>query len=230
MSKNLTHGRSPEQRTANHEKRLLAIERKLATLDAIEGIPALRDALYAAAGVVRNERCRNFDPAFATTSFAISSGSRRYNAVYWPGGPCTGMTTIITQVGNYTDATPNSGAALYTTDGTTLTQAAANARKWTLALGEQEVPWAGGPFTLDPQILYVAVEYFQTAVVTVPQWAGNNVIDATIWGGDTNNDLTPAGWPIMFQQTGAASPLPASVAISSLTVGASVNVHYCGLY
>ena len=151
-------------------------------------------------------------------------------AVYWPGGPCTGMTTIITQVGNYTDTSPTSGAALYTTDGTTLTRVAANTRKWTLPVGEQQVAWVGGPFTLDPQVLYVAIEYFETAHVTLPRFGCASVIDATIWGGDTNNDLTPANWPLMFSFSGATGQLPATFSISSLTVGSAVNMPFVGLF
>lgn len=230
MSRTLHHGRSQEQHTANHEKRLLALERVASQYGAATGIPDLREALFTASGVSGAEQCHNFDPSLATAGSGMSSGSRRYNAVYWPGGSCTGMTTIITQQGSYTDATPNSGAAIYSTDGVTLTLQAANQRLWNLATGERRVPWTGGAVTLAAGIYYVGMSYFQTAVTTVPQWAGNTAIDATIWGGDTNNDLTPQNWALMFQQTGTSSPFPASVAISSLTVGASVNVHYCGLY
>lgn len=230
MSKTLHHGTTEARQSANHEKRLLAIERVLRKTGAVYGIPDLRDALYAASTATRGEQCRNYDPSLATTTASIASGGRRYNAVYWPGGACTGMTTIVTTTGSYTDTAPNSGAALYTTDGATLTRVAQNVMKWTLAAGERRIAWTGGPVTLNAQILYVGVEYFASASTTVPQWAANSVVDATIWGGDTNNDFTPNGWPLTAEQTGTSSPLPATVSVGALTVGSRSNVIYCGLY
>ena len=230
MSKTLSHGKSEAQVSANHARRIAAVERNLSLEQARYGIPSLRDRLYLAAGVARGERCRNFEPAYAAmTAVGYASGARRYMAVYWPGDVCTGMTVLIATQGTYTDATPLSGSAIYSTDGTTLTRQAAQTGKWTQTTGEQEVAWSA-PVNLIEGVYYVAIEYFETAHTTIPQFAAATVIDNSIWGGDTNNDWTPQNWPLMFSSSGAAAVLPASVAISGLTAGGATNMPYVGLY
>jgi hypothetical protein len=229
MSRTLHHGQTIEQKTANHEKRLLAIERGIAAGAAAAGIPGLRDALFQAAGKRRGERCRNFDPGLINSANTFTSGTRHYMAVYWPGGQCSGMTVFIATQGNYTDTAPNSGYALYTSDGTTLTQAASLSTKIQANTGERELNWST-PVTLDAQLVYVAIEYYATAATTVPQFGCLLPIDNTPWGGDTNNDWTPANWPLMFSSTGVSSPLPNTAAISGLLVGQTSQLAYVGLF
>lgn len=234
MSKTLTHGKADGQITGDHTRRIAAIERNLSLEQARYGIPALRDRLFLAAGVSRGEACRNFEPGFSNTSGSIGSGASRYCAVYWPGGTCTGMTFIMPTVGSYSDTTPVSGGALYSYDGTTLTRIAAQPQKWATASyptsGFNRLQWAL-PVYMVEGVYYVAFRYFAIGTPSItPTFATAQAADATVWGGDVNQDATPTNWPLMFTDSGASTQLPSSITASGLTVGVTVPIFYAGLY
>jgi len=231
MSKTLTHGKTDAQVTGDHARRIQAVERNLSLEQARYGIPALRDRLFLAAGASRGEQCRNYEPGFALNTFAAGSGWRRYMAVYWPGGVNTGMTFILAVVGVYTDATPNSGGALYSYDGTTLTRQAAQPQKWdsTFAAGLNRLQWAI-PVNLVEGIYYVAVEYFASAQTTSPQFAATTAPDPSVWGGDANQDASPTAWPLLFSSSGATGQNPATIASAALTTNSGISLPYVGLY
>lgn len=232
MSKTLTHGKTAEQVTGDHARRIQAIERNLSLEQARYGIPALRDRLFLAAGVQRGEQSRNFEPGLANGVAAPGSGVTQYMAIYWPGGVNTGMTFLLTTIGVYTDTSPNSGGAVYSYDGTTLTRQAVQQQKWdsTFSVGLNRLQW-GIPVNLVEGVYYVAVRYFNTSVTTGPQFGSANSADSSIFGGDTNQDATPANWPLLFRSTGATGQLPATISSAAAgAAGALANLLYIGLY
>jgi len=231
MSKTLTHGKTDAQVTGDHARRIQAVERNLSLEQARYGIPALRDRLFLAAGASRGEQCRNYEPGFAANNLTPGSGARRYMAVYWPGGVVTGMTFILSTVGVYTDATPNSGGALYSYDGTTLTRQATQPQKWdaTFSAGLNRLQWAL-PVNLVEGVYYVAIEYFESAHTTVPQFAAAAANDPSVWGGDVNQDASPSAWPLMFSSSGASGQLPTSIGSAALTTNSGTVLPYVGLY
>lgn len=234
MSRTLTHGKTAESVSADHARRLQAVERNLSLEQARYGIPALRDRLFLAAGLSRDEMCRNFEPGFSNTTATMGSGASRYCAVYWPGGTCTGMTFILSTVGSYSDLTPNSGGALYSYDGTTLTRIAAQPQKWATAnyptAGFNRLQWAI-PVYMVEGVYYAAMRYFATGTpTTTPAWATAQSADGTVWGGDVNEDATPSNWPVLFSDSGATGQLPSSQAASGLTVGSILSLPYVGLF
>jgi hypothetical protein len=192
-------------------------------------IKALRRKLFEAAGSVPGMQSANFDPADMTQALSVASGGRRYMAVYWPGGNCTGAILSTPTAGAYTDTAPNSGVAIYSSSGTTLTRQATLNQKFTQA-GLRRYAWTGGPVALAAGIYYVAFEYFQTAVTTAPQFGGMGGGDATALGGDANQDATPTSWPLLWTDTGATGQNPATVTISGLTIGSATALPFAGLY
>lgn len=232
MSKTITHGRSTEQLVGLQNRRLQAVERNLSLEQARYGIPALRDRLFLAAGQVRNEQSRNFEPGLANNTYTPGSGARRFMACYWPGGTTQGMTFILQTVGNYTDTVPNSGGALYSYDGTTLTQQAGQNQKWGTSFflpGMNELQWAI-PVNLVEGVYYVAIEYFETAHTTLPVFAASDAADPSVWGGDVNQDATPSSWPLIFSFSGATGQLPGTVLASALTTNSATALPYIGLF
>lgn len=231
MSKTLTHGKNDAQITGDHARRIQAVERNLSLEQARYGIPALRDRLYIAAGAARGEQSRNFEPGLAHDQITLASGGSRWCACYWPGGTTTGMTFVLSTVGVYTDTAPNSGGALYSYDGVTLTRQATNPQKWdvTFSTGINRLQW-NLPVNLVEGIYYAAFRYFNTSVSTVPTFGGTTASDGSIWGGDPNADATPANWPLQFTASGATGQLPATQSAGVLVVGSATTLPYVGLF
>jgi len=232
MSKNVNVNRTAEQRVSNHERRLLAIERALSAQAAAGGIPDLRDVLYQQADTPRtnSEACRNVDPGLAGTSATFASGATKWCALYWPGGVTTSLTFILATVGVYTDASPNSGVALYSYDGTTLTRQATKPQKFdsSFTTGLHVIGWTSAIY-LDAGVYYAALRYFASSATTAPQFGAVSAADSSVWGGDAAQAATPTGWPLMFSSSGASGQLPATQAASGLTPGGGAAMPYLGL-
>lgn len=254
MSRLVTHGKTDSQIAGNHGKRLSALERATALQTTQSrfwagGGAGLRDALAVlAGGAPLLLKAQNFeltdaatgDIVNAQTGPSMTSGRREYLAVFWPGGPMSGIAFVQTQSGAYTDSSGVSGVQLLAknSSGDPLTSATTVIVPVAGSSVQSSSMWKAtnglvtrnfGPnLSLAAGIYYVEFFYFETAQTTVPQIAGFRSPSTDPVFGGTGNFFVPDGFPMFGVLDSQTTLGTGNITLSTLT--AAQNIHWVGLF